>query len=271
MFFQVPVVHLCGGDVTEGAFDEAIRHSITKMSHLHFVTNEPARKRVLQLGEADNTVFNVGSPALDLLTQMEFMSREDLAANLEAQFSENNFLITYHPVTLTSGDVRAAMEEQIDQLLAALGSFENSSFFFTKTNSDSFYSSINEKIEKFCSKNATAYFFDSLGQKRYWSLMNEVDAVVGNSSSGLYEAPTLKKQTVNIGERQKGRLMASSVIQCGNDQSAIKKAIEKALSLDTSNATNPYGEGGTASKIKNQLEKVKDFSSLVQKSFSDLS
>jgi UDP-hydrolysing UDP-N-acetyl-D-glucosamine 2-epimerase len=269
LFFQVPVVHLCGGDVTEGAFDEAIRHSITKMSHLHFVTNEEAESRVVQMGENPDHVFNVGSPAIDLLLKMDFLGRSELQSELDIQWSKNNFLITYHPVTLTAGDVRAEMERQIDNLLEALSQFKETTFFFTKTNADSFYTPINKKIQQFCHKTDRAYFFDSLGQQRYWSLMSEVDVVIGNSSSGLYEAPSLKKATVNIGNRQKGRILASSVVQCEPEINSVFQAIQKAIGLDASDVVNPYGQGGSSQKIREELEKIDNFSQLIQKHFFD--
>ncbi|MEM7647159.1 MAG: UDP-N-acetylglucosamine 2-epimerase [Pseudomonadota bacterium] len=269
LFFQIPVAHLCGGDVTEGAFDEAIRHSITKSAHIHFVTNEDSKQRVLQMGENPEHVYNFGSPAIDLMKQIDLMSKKELTENLGVEFSEKNFLITFHPQTITDGDVKAEVSRQMDALIEALKTFKGqASFFITGTNADKAYSIIDQKMAAFCDSTDRAYGYQSLGAKRYWSLMGLCDVVIGNSSSGLYEAPSFKVPTVNIGDRQKGRLAAQSVIQVPSaDKALIVEAIEQSLKTDCQDVKNPYGEGGASRAIGQTLEKYQSFSSLVQKHF----
>ena len=270
LFFKVPVAHLCGGDVTEGAFDEAIRHSITKSSHIHFVTNEDSKQRVLQMGENPQHVYNFGSPAIDLMKQLKLMSKTELTENLDIEFSEKNFLVTFHPETLSTGNSHENVERQINALLGALKSFEGqASFFVTGTNADNAYSVIDQKMSEFCQTTSKAYSYQSLGALRYWSLMKLCDVVVGNSSSGLYEAPSFQVPTINIGDRQKGRLAATSVVHVPADKESIEEAIARSFDMDCSKVKNPYGDGGASLKIKSTLESYENFSDLVQKHFFD--
>lgn len=267
MVARIPVAHIAGGDVTEGAFDEAIRHSITKMSHLHFVTNEASARRVRQLGEDPERIFNVGSPGLDFIKRIKLLDRNVLEKSLDFKFREKNLLVTFHPATL---EMRPA-EVQFKELLTAIGRLgENIGIIFTKPNSDTEGRAIVRLVDDYVASHDNAKAFTSLGQVRYLSVMAQVDAVVGNSSSGLYEAPSFGKATVNIGDRQKGRLQAASVIHCIQDAGAIEAAILKAFTLDCSGAVNPYGDGDSSVRIKDRLKQIAEPSALLKKHFFDL-
>jgi UDP-N-acetylglucosamine 2-epimerase (non-hydrolysing)/GDP/UDP-N,N'-diacetylbacillosamine 2-epimerase (hydrolysing) len=261
---KIPIAHLSGGDSTEGAFDEAIRHSITKMAHLHFVTNDVAARRVRQLGENPKHIHNVGSPGIDYLLKMRFLGRDQLNAELQLPLRERNILITYHPVTLD----RQPAGEQIAELLAALDSLgDGVGLIFTRPNADPAGYEISSAIDAFVESHPNARVYASLGQTRYLSVMKLVDAVVGNSSSGLTEAPSLKKPTVNIGERQRGRVLAASVIESECRRDAIREAIDRAFALDCTNAVNPYGDGQSSARIKRVLKELADPSALLRKHF----
>lgn len=264
---KIPVAHICGGDVTEGAFDESIRHSITKMSHLHFVTNDDSGKRVKQLGENPDLVFNVGSPGIDFIKKVKVLSRKDLEESLDFKFKEKNLLITFHPVTLDA----VSAESQFRELLKALDLLgKEVGIIFTKPNSDTDGRIIIKLIEEYVAKNSHTRSYTSLGQLRFLSAMSHMDAIVGNSSSGLYEAPSFKKPTVNIGDRQKGRLQANSIINCVPIAKEIEKSIHLAFSKDFSNAVNPYGDGESSVRIKDQIKKVIDPKSLLKKHFFEM-
>jgi UDP-hydrolysing UDP-N-acetyl-D-glucosamine 2-epimerase len=261
---RIPIAHICGGDVTEGAFDESIRHCITKMAHLHFVSNEESGERVKQLGENPNHVYNVGSPGIDFINKLKLLTREELEKSLDFKFKKNNLLITFHPVTL---EFQSAAT-QFNELLTAIDKLgKDVGIIFTKPNSDTDGRVIGKLMEEYTSTHPNAKSFTSLGQIRYLSAMSQVDVVVGNSSSGLYEAPSFKKPTVNIGDRQKGRLKADSVIDCLPNASDIENSIRKALALDCKNSVNPYGQGDSAIKIKNYLKQVISPNDLLKKTF----
>jgi len=263
---RIPVAHIAGGDTTEGAFDESIRHAITKMAHLHFVTNEMAARRVRQLGEDPANVFNVGSPGIDTIKRLRLLDRAELEAALGYRFGKTNLLVTFHPVTLEA----RSSASQFQELLAALENLAGDvGIVFTLPNADTDGRAIIALIEDFVASHPKAKAFASLGQERYLSLMAQVDAVVGNSSSGLYEAPTLGKPAVNIGDRQKGRLHAASVVNCEPRADAIGAAIARALALDTSGVANPYGDGNSAARIKECLKRVADPAALLKKHFFD--
>lgn len=263
---RIPVAHIAGGDTTEGAFDEAIRHSITKMSHLHFVTNEDAARRVRQLGENPDYIFNVGSPGLDNIARLKLLDRQALEKSLDFSFRGKNLLVTFHPVTLETQPA----EIQFRELLAALdGSGQNVGIIFTKPNADTDGRVIAQLMDEFVATHPNARAYVSLGQLRYLSAMSQVDAVVGNSSSGLYEAPSFCKPTVNIGDRQKGRLQAASVINCAPTHDEIEKAIVRALAMDCSGAINPYGDGNSSARIKEELKTVTEPAALLKKHFFD--
>lgn len=264
---RIPVAHIAGGDVTEGAFDESIRHSITKMAHLHFVTNEQSAIRVCQMGEDPAHVYNVGNPGLDHLSRTKLLSRQELEENLGFAFREHNLLITFHPATL---DNRSAVS-QFEQLLLALDRLgEQVGLLFTYPNADPQGRALIAVLDSYVSKHDNAKAFSSLGQQRYLSLLAQVDAVVGNSSSGLYEAPSFKIPTVNIGDRQKGRLRSESVLDCEPDSDSILNAIQKAMKLDCSKVINPYGDGNSSMRILAELKKHKDYLSLLQKMFFEV-
>jgi UDP-N-acetylglucosamine 2-epimerase (non-hydrolysing)/GDP/UDP-N,N'-diacetylbacillosamine 2-epimerase (hydrolysing) len=265
---RIPVAHIAGGDTTEGAFDESIRHAITKMAHLHFVTNEMSARRVRQLGENPAHVFTVGSPGIDGIRRLSLLDRRALEAALGYRFQRSNLLVTFHPVTL---DARSS-ESQVRRLLAALDRLgDDVGVVFTLPNADPDGRAVAALIEDYVARRPHARAFASLGQERYLSLMAQTDAVVGNSSSGLYEAPTIGTPTVNIGDRQRGRLQASSVVNCEPEENAIVSAIGKALALDTKGVVNPYGDGYSAARIRDGLKAIPDFRALLQKRFFDVS
>ncbi|HHV97814.1 MAG TPA: UDP-N-acetylglucosamine 2-epimerase (hydrolyzing) [Clostridiaceae bacterium] len=264
---KIPIAHIAGGDTTEGAFDEAIRHSITKMSHIHFVTNEKAFQRVKQLGENPRFIYNVGSTAIDSIINIVPMDRSELEKALQFKFLQKNLLITFHPVTLEC----QASGRQFNELLKALHDLGSEiGLIFTKPNADPEGREIIRLIDDFVSSHSNAVTYTSLGQKLYFSLIKYVDAVVGNSSSGIYEVPSFKKPTVNIGDRQKGRLMASSVINCTPEKSEIEKAIREAFVKDCSDTVNPYGDGNSSAKIIQIIKSIDDYKSLLKKHFFEI-
>jgi GDP/UDP-N,N'-diacetylbacillosamine 2-epimerase (hydrolysing) len=267
---QLPVAHLHGGETTEGAFDEAFRHSITKMSHLHFTATEEYRRRVIQLGEQPDRVFNVGGLGIDNIKRLQLLDRDEFSNSLDLPLGLFNYLVTFHPVTLES----VTAGDQFQQLLQALEERPETHLIFTKANADTDGRIINHMIDDYVAKHrATSIAYDSLGQVRYLSALQFVDAVVGNSSSGLLEAPSFKIATVNIGDRQKGRIKASSVIDCLPVASSIAAALKKAHSPEFRNVlkstVNPYGEGGASVAIKEVL-KMRTPGNLLKKKFYDL-
>lgn len=229
MIARIPIAHLHGGETTEGVIDEAIRHSITKMSYLHFTSHEIYRNRVIQLGEEPSRVFNVGSIVEDSIKTIEFIQKSQLEKDLGIKFNKKMALLTFHPATLESN----SSEKQFKNILEALNDFNDLKIIFTKANSDTNGRIINNMIDKYVSNNPQkCVAFTSLGQLRYLSTMLYCDVVIGNSSSGIIEAPILKKSTVNIGDRQKGRIQAESIINCNPVKEEIIKAIKKALSKE---------------------------------------
>ncbi len=255
MVARIPIAHIHGGESTEGSFDEGIRHAITKMAQWHFVAAEPYRKRVIQMGEAPERVFNLGAPGLDHLANLRWLDRAELEAALGVALQAPLFVVTYHPVTLNSESPLAAME----QLLAALDEFSTATLIFTYPNADTGGRALIDCIERWAGQHADrARAFDSLGQQRYMSLLREADVVIGNSSSGLTEAPALKKATVNLGDRQKGRLKATSVIDAAEKHADILAAIKKALSKEfratLAETVSLYGAGNVSERIKGILK-----------------
>lgn len=246
---RIPVAHVHGGEATEGAFDESIRHSITKMSHLHFVAAEEYRRRVIQLGESPERVFLVGGLGVDGIKRLKLLDRAELESSLGFRLGRRNLLITYHPVTLESGTAA----DQMRELLAALAELQDTELIFTLPNADTDGRALIHLLEQFAARHANAHVFASLGQLRYLSCLAHVDGVVGNSSSGLIEAPSLKKGTVNIGDRQRGRLQAGSVINSLPDRQSISTALTQLYRDDfrvkLSHARNPYGDGGASERI----------------------
>ncbi|MBF0405888.1 MAG: UDP-N-acetylglucosamine 2-epimerase (hydrolyzing) [Candidatus Riflebacteria bacterium] len=264
LFQKIPVAHIAGGDITEGAFDESIRHSISKMSHIHFPTNEQARHRLMLMGENPKYIFNVGSPGIDYIKRMNVISRAELEKQLNVSLREKNILITLHPTTIgKQKDI-----DIVNALLDALSELdEKFGLIFTLSNADPAGRMISERVRKFVEKKTNAWAFQSLGQHLFLNLLSNVNMVVGNSSSGLYEAPSFKIPTVNIGERQRGRLRASSVIDCFPSSNDIQKAINSAMQLDCSQVINPYGEGNSSREIRRILESIDDYNSLLSKHF----
>ena len=255
LVMNIPILHIHGGEVTTGAFDDSIRHSITKMSTLHFVAAEPYRRRVIQLGEAPETVHNVGAPGLDHLKTLDWLSKEELAQDLGIEFSSQIFVMTYHPVTR---DPDAGIAE-LEPVLDALNQFPKATVIMTHANADNSGDKITHRLEAFMREAPKQRLLvASLGQLRYLSLIRLADLVIGNSSSGLIEVPALRKPTVNIGERQGGRLRAPSVIDTPGNEPYIVKAIHKALSSEMGatlqTMTALYGEGEAGEAIAKILE-----------------
>jgi GDP/UDP-N,N'-diacetylbacillosamine 2-epimerase (hydrolysing) len=246
----IPVAHIHGGETTEGAFDEAIRHSITKMSHLHFVAAKEYQQRVIQLGEQPERVFNVGGMGIDAIKRIKLLEREELEQSLGFRFDKKNLLITFHPVTLESG---ASSSAQMSELLAALDELKDTRLIFTMPNADTGGRELSALVQDFVNNHDNACVFPSLGQLRYFSCLAQVDAVVGNSSSGLAEAPSFCIGTINIGDRQKGRLQATSIIDCEPSRQSIFSALERVYSPTFQQAlkaaSNPYGGGGASEKV----------------------
>lgn len=270
MIHRIPIAHCHGGEATEGTIDEPIRHSITKMSHLHFTSTETYRKRVIQLGEDPDTVFNVGALGIESINRLSLLDKTSFEDSICFKLGKKNFLVTFHPTTL---EVDTA-ESQFKSLLQALREFTDTKIIFTKANADTDGRIINQLIDEFVLKNPQrAIAFASLGQLRYLSALQYVDVVIGNSSSGLIEVPSFKKATVNIGDRQRGRIKAESVIDCKPDYSSIKNAIDLALSESfkdkLKNVVNPYGTGNASEKIIDVLKKI-ELKGLLKKQFYDL-
>lgn len=266
----IPVAHLHGGETTEGAFDEAIRHSITKMSHLHFVAAEEYRRRVIQLGEQPERVFLVGGLGIDAIKRIKLLDRDALEASLDFKFGPRNLLITFHPVTLEGHN---SSVEQLSELLAALGELEDTSMLFTMPNADTGGRELAAMVNQFAASRQNVGVYTSLGQLRYLSCMQYMDAVVGNSSSGLAEAPSMGIATINIGDRQKGRLSATSVIHCEPTHQSINKALgrvfDPSFRSTLTNTINPYGSGGASETIA-RIIKNHDLKNILKKSFFNL-
>lgn len=271
MVARIPIAHAYGGEATEGLIDDPVRHSLTKMSHFHFVTAEPYRKRVIQLGEHPERVYNYGAPQLDHLKRLNFLNRESFEEFVDFRLGEKSCIVTYHPVTLSD----TSPAEPFRELLVALDDIPDLRIVFTKCNADTEGRVINQMIEEYVADHKErSRVFTSLGQRRYLSALHHVDAVVGNSSSGIIEAPAIPVPTVNIGDRQSGRLRADSVIDCDEERESIRNAVEQALSptfqKEIQGVTSPYGKGNASSKIKNKLREVPTGEDVLKKGFYDL-
>ena len=252
---RIPVAHLHGGETTEGAYDEAMRHSITKMSHLHFTVAEPYRRRVIQMGEQPDRVFNFGAPGIDNIKRLELLTRDDFQKSIGFKLGKSNLLITYHPATLENSTAK----KQFMNLLHVLDEMKDTHLIFTKANADTDGRIINEMIDEYViSHSDRASSYTSLGQLRYLSAMQYINGVIGNSSSGLLEAPSFKIGTVNIGDRQRGRIKADSVIDCDYSMDGIRTALETLFSCSfqerLKKTINPFGEGGAPEKILSVLQ-----------------
>ncbi|MEA1988092.1 MAG: UDP-N-acetylglucosamine 2-epimerase [Pseudomonadota bacterium] len=270
LLMAIPIAHIHGGEVTEGAVDEAIRHAITKMASLHFTAAEAYRKRVIQMGEQPESVFNYGAPGLDVIHQMIMLSKDELEKDLNLKLNRPVCLVTYHPVTWTKNKGIQALTE----LFSALDKTENATVVWTGANADEQGQQINASVEEWMKTSPlNTKFVTSLGSKRYLSLMALADVVVGNSSSGIIEAPAMGTPTVNIGSRQQGRLRSASIIDCQEDRNSIKSALNQALSIEFQNLAQQklsvYGSGQTAKLISDKLAEF-PFEQRIGKVFYDL-
>jgi len=270
MVCRIPIAHCHGGEATEGLIDEAIRHSITKMSHIHFVSTETYKIRVIQLGEQPNRVFNTGALGIENINRLTLLSKEEFENDTQFSLGDKSCLVTFHPVTL---DDNAAVQ-QFQNVLDALEVHPNLNVIFTYPNADAEGRIIIKLINEFVTRNLQrSKAFVSLGQLRYLSAIKHVSFVLGNSSSGLIEVPSFGIPTINIGDRQRGRLLAESVISCGSDIKSISQAIHEAISPEmiekARNTKNPYGSGNASEMIIQELQSV-DLSNLLKKRFYDL-
>jgi len=261
---QIPVAHIAGGDVTEGAFDDALRHSITKMSHIHFVTNQQSYNRILQMGENPQNVYVTGSPSLDVINDTEFCAREEFidSVGLSGDY-EKYILLTYHPETLSG----SCPEDDVKIVLDTMAEFKDLGIIITGANADTGGDGVNQILREYAKSNDNAVFHMSLGKERFYNALKHVDVFVGNSSSGLYEAPSFKLPVVNIGARQKNRLSADSVINCELNKDKIIDAIKEALDLSCDDVVNPYGDGNASKQIVEVLENIESPKELLQKHF----
>jgi GDP/UDP-N,N'-diacetylbacillosamine 2-epimerase (hydrolysing) len=266
MVARIPIAHIHGGESTEGLIDEAFRHSITKMSQIHFVAAPEYRERVIQLGESSSSVFLVGGLGLDNVKRLTLLDKVALEDALGLKFKSRNLLVTFHPVTLENDTA----EQQMKELLEVLTGLDDTTIIFTLPNADTGGRIIIKLIEDFVDSHANAFSYKSLGQLLYLSCLKYIDCVLGNSSSGLTEVPSFKKGTINIGDRQLGRLKADSVINCEPSQVEIKHALDVLYSQDfqhtLENVINPYGTGGASEKVLEVLRRI-ELSDLVKKKF----
>ena len=270
MIARIPLAHIHGGEITEGSWDDYIRHCISKMSHLHFTATEEYKNRVIQLGEHPDRVFNVGGMGIENIKRLKLLGKNELENLINFKFNKKNLLVTFHPATLEN----ISSKDQFQELLYAISELNNTNIIFTKTNSDLNGKVINKMIDKYTSENhKTSIGFISLGQLKYLSTLQYVNAVVGNSSSGLLEAPSFKIGTINIGDRQKGRIKSLSVIDCEPKKNSISRALTELYStkflktLKTS--INPYGDGHASKKIIDKIKKA-NLKTILKKSFYDL-
>lgn len=266
LILKIPIVHLYGGESTEGLIDEAIRNSVTKISNFHFTSTEEYRKKIIQMGENPDRVFNAGSLGVENIINKNFKSKLYLNKKYNFNFNKKNLLITYHPVTLENN----SSESQFNEILLALNEIEDTNFIFTKPNSDTYGRIISKMIDEFVNKNKkNSISFISLGED-YLDFLYHVDAVIGNSSSGIIEAPSLNTPTINIGDRQKGRIIAKTVINCSPKKieilNAIKKVYDPKFKKQISKALNPYYKKGSSDFIVNTIKKL-NLKNILKKSF----
>jgi len=268
MIARIPVAHLHGGEATEGSIDEPIRHSITKMSQLHFTATKEYKNRVIQLGEHPDRVFNVGGLGIDNINKLNLLSKVDFEKAIKFNLGKKNIIVTFHPVTLEN----STAEIQFKELLGSLDGLQDTKIIFTKANSDTDGRVINSMIDNYVYSHDNTIAFISMGQLNYLSALQFVDAVVGNSSSGLLEAPNFKIGTIDIGDRQRGRIKADSVISCPPDKKSINSALKKLYSKKfkniVKNVKNPYGKGGASKSIVNIIKNC-NFNNILKKTFYD--
>jgi UDP-hydrolysing UDP-N-acetyl-D-glucosamine 2-epimerase len=267
---KIPIAHIHGGELSEGAIDDAIRHSITKMSHLHFVAADAYRTRVIQLGENPNCVFNFGTPGLEQISKLKLLDRKNMEKVIGREFKAQNFLVTYHAATLDLEETNQVLEN----LFKSLDQYPEALIIFTKANADEGGRFINRKIEEYVALNPErACVFASLGHLNYLSLVQFVDVIMGNSSSGIIEVPVFKKPTINIGTRQNKRLRASTIIDCDGYSDSIVQALKTALSTQFQTQLQTpslyYIQDKTAAKIKAVIKSA-DLQKLIKKQFYDM-
>jgi len=269
MIARIPVAHLHGGEATEGLIDEPIRHSITKMAHLHFVAAMEYKNRVLQLGEQPDQVFLVGGLGIDNIEKLNLLKKNELEKTLDIKLGEKNLLVTFHPVTLEEG----TSEKQMKELFSALNELKDTHIIFTMPNADTDGRILFNLIEDYVEGNSRFKVYTSLGQLKYLSCIKHVDGVVGNSSSGLIEVPSFRKGTINIGDRQRGRLKADSIIDCKPDKNSILLAVKKLYSAsfqeNLKSVINPYGVGGASEAIVKVIENI-SLDNILKKKFYNL-
>ena len=270
LFNKIPIAHISGGEVTAGAIDDTIRHCITKMSQIHFPGCEEYRRRIIQLGEQPDKVFNYGDVGIENILTMNYMSIKELEQSMEIKFTLPIVSVTFHPETLA----KETPKQQMRQVLDAIGEFDNLCFIFTGANADAGGNEINEMVQAFIENHANCYYFKSLGIRRYLSLLRNSEMIIGNSSSGIVEAPSFGIPTVNIGDRQKGRLQATSILNCKTVKEDIVKKIETALSKDfktlARQTKNPYGSGNTSEGIIREIKNFLQSGESIAKTFYDL-
>jgi len=270
MISKLPIAHIHGGEISEGSLDDCMRHCISKMSHLHFAATEEYRTRLIQLGENPSRVFNVGALGIENIKRFQLLNKSEFEKSIHFKLNKKNILITFHPVTLENNTSKSHFQE----LLKAINDLDDTSIIFTKTNSDLNGKVINQMIDQYTKKySKKSIAFSSLGQLRYLSALQFVDAVVGNSSSGLIEAPSFKIATINIGDRQKGRIKAKSVINCLPKKNNIKNSFKKIYSKDFQKllhtVKNPYDNGLPSKKIIKVLKNIK-LQNILKKSFYNI-
>jgi GDP/UDP-N,N'-diacetylbacillosamine 2-epimerase (hydrolysing) len=269
MIARIPIAHLHGGEATEGSIDESIRHSITKMSQLHFTSAKEYRNRVIQLGEHPDRVFSVGGLGIDNIKKLKLLTKGNFEQAIGFSLNKKNILVTFHPVTLE----KSTAKTQFQELLDSINELKDTNIIFTKANSDTDGRVINSMIGSYVSTHDNTIAFTSMGQLNYLSALQFMDAVIGNSSSGLLEAPSFKIATIDIGDRQKGRIKADSTISCLPKKKDIDSALKKMYSEDfqniVNNVKNPYGDGGASEKIASIIKSI-DLDNILKKSFYDL-
>lgn len=269
---RVPILHLYGGDVTEGALDDAIRHSISKLSYLHCTSCETYRKRVIQLGEEPNRVYNVGAIGIDNVRKMSLLSKKELAEELGFAIAENDYaVVTFHPETLNNSNVK----EQCQQFLDALSAFPDMKYIITKSNADEGADIINKMMEEYAASNPNTFVVSSLGNLRYLSALKSASLVIGNSSSGIMESPYFRVPTINLGIRQRGRIQSECIINSEISTAEIIQAMQKVLSPEfkefAKTADYPYGDGHAAEKILAVLHEWLDTDRIdLKKKFYDM-
>ena len=270
MISKLTVAHIHGGETSEGSMDDYMRHCITKMSHIHFAATEEYKNRIIQLGESPSRVFNVGGMGIENIKRLKLLNKCEFEKAINFKLNKKNILVTFHPVTLENNTSKS----QFKELLEAINDLDNTNIIFTKTNSDLHGKVINKMIDQYISKNSKkSIAFYSLGQTKYLSALQFVDLVVGNSSSGLIEAPSFKIATINIGDRQKGRIKAKSVINCLPERKSIQNSIKRAYSKNfqslLKSVKNPYDNGFSSKKIVRVLNIIKN-ENILKKSFYNI-